>query len=58
MKLGLTEEATKTANWKGKAGLEEDISKSRKDTKKEMIENLDFVYFNGKSIPLKTEKLK
>jgi hypothetical protein len=38
--------------------IEEQISRVKSETKREQIENIEEISYNGKTIPLKTEKLK
>lgn len=45
-------------SYPGKKDLEESIAKTKTQTQKEKIENIEGINYNNKIIPLKTEKLK
>lgn len=41
-----------------KEQLEGQIKQAKADTEKEMIENIEEITYNNKTVPLKTEKMK
>jgi hypothetical protein len=62
---GMTDKAKEDAfiakslkSFGSKEKLEGEIARIKSETQKEMIQNIEEVTFNGKSIPLKTEKIK
>lgn len=45
-------------NYPEKRELEEQITKQKSESRKEQIEKIDEITYNGKTVPLKTDKLK
>lgn len=45
-------------NYPQKKELEDQITKQKSESRKEQIEKIDEITYNGKTVPLKTDKLK